>query len=281
MKPKLLITLGCSVTQGYGSWDYTIVPDNKRIWDYDFPQLREFEELHEDIFLKNSWPYKLQRLNGYDKLINFGINGSSVSHQLKAFVERLIDEYFTEYEVTLIWLATFSDRISFYNGGKLQSYNSYSQENLYKEFINEIQWVETDVMLEMISCVKIIKEFCKSRNWNFIFGNLDLSADKFIEQYYPNVLNDNIHIPNMGSVLLDMIIQNTNTQSKICNHPNEFGYEKMADVIYSWISENKPNLINTIPLYEYESVAYKHTQYERFNGNIRSDIRDKLKKEIF
>lgn len=272
MKKKLLITLGCSVTQGYGSWDYTKVPDNKEIWEYEYPKILEYEEIHEEIFLQNSWPYKLQRFIKYDKLINFGINGSSVSHQVKAFVEHLINEYFEEYDVTLIWLITFSDRISFYSGGKLQSYNSYSSESLYKEFINEVNWLETDIMLEMISYLKIIEEFCKTRNWNFLFGNLDIFAEKFIREYYPEILDKNINIPEMGDFLLRMITKDSKTQSKICRHPNEIGYDKMAKYINVWIQTHKKELINNNTPSEYESIKLNHKQYGRFDGKLRHDI---------
>jgi len=278
MKKKLLITMGCSVTQGYGSWDYSIVPDNKKIWKYDYADITSYEKLHLDIFLKNSWPYKLQRLIKFDKLINFGINGSSASHQVKAFTESLIDEYFEEYDVTLIWLVTFSDRISFYNGGKLESYNSYSSTNLYKEYINEIGWLETDIRLEMLSYIKIIYEISNSRNWNFIFSTLDLYDGEFIKQYYPKSISENIYIPDFGYKIFRMVQSNPELKSKICDHPKELGYSEIANKIHSWILDNKPEFLNTYTPDSYESIAYKQKIYERYDGEIRLDIIDNINK---
>lgn len=277
MKPKLLITLGCSLTKGYGSWDYSIVPGTQKIWNYEYPQIKNFEELHEDIFLKNSWPYKLQRKLGFDKLLNFGINGSSVSEQAKAFSEKMIDENFEDYDVTLIWLVTFSDRISFYKGGEIQSYNSYSDTDLYKEYINEIIWLETDTRLEMISYIKLIREICRGKKWNFLFSTADVYEEPFISEYYKKSIEENIYIPQIGKTIINMLGK-SELSSRICDHPNQLGYTILCDKIYQWIRLNKPEYLNETTPEKYESEIYKKSIFNRFNGSIRLDIIEKLNK---
>ena len=66
MKPKLLITLGCSLTEGVGCYNLDLLPKNPN-QDY-FLDLKL--EKHSKRFLKYGWPNVLGNHLNYDLVIN-------------------------------------------------------------------------------------------------------------------------------------------------------------------------------------------------------------------
>ena len=74
--------MGCSMTEGRGSYDpttFTSLGENIRL----------VNKKNEKRFLKYSWGSVLQEKLKYDRYVNMGIGGSSTSGQVKLFYEKL------------------------------------------------------------------------------------------------------------------------------------------------------------------------------------------------
>jgi hypothetical protein len=87
MKKKLLITLGCPLTEGVGCYDTaTIPPDMVNMLKHE--KFSEVYDMNRERFHKFSWPSYLQKQLNYDFLINLGLGASSTSGNLKVWFEK-------------------------------------------------------------------------------------------------------------------------------------------------------------------------------------------------
>ena len=76
-KSKILITLGCSYTEGVGCFDVDLM-EKYNTTDYNsLPREQLLIQL--DKFHKDGFPNKLGKLLNYDKVINMGLGGSGTS----------------------------------------------------------------------------------------------------------------------------------------------------------------------------------------------------------
>jgi hypothetical protein len=247
-KPKLLITMGCSLTEGEGCYDINTLPNDIDINRNTFTDLyvdltQEIKNKNYQRFHENGWPNRLGRKLNYNRVINLGFGGASTSGQLKVFMEKYYNEYFIDYDVCLIWYLSESSRISFYQDGEVRNIqnSTSSHKSLYNEYIKLID-INYDTILEQLFYVRIMNEICSNRNWNFLVQHHDLPLGQRLRQYDSNheyYLNqDNINIDDMISSNLDYYV------SPICSHPNENGYELISSIIYQQIKKYYPHLIN-------------------------------------
>ena len=119
MKKKLLITLGCSFTEGVGAYDLNKIPSVHRPNNIGNDFVVERYKLYRPRFHMHSWSRYLQKSLNYDVLINLGLGGSSDSNAIKRFIEVFYENSLSEnYDVLVVWGLTFPERISFYKDGK-------------------------------------------------------------------------------------------------------------------------------------------------------------------
>ena len=250
MKKKLLITMGCSWTEGYGCYHESTIPNkvkkNRNIKGFNLGQI---QSQNLDRFHEFGWPVRLAKKLGYDKLINLGLGGSSTSGQLKRYYESYYDENFEEYDVTIIWLLTHPTRFSFYTQyavydimpavQELNNLGHIEKDSLAQKYLEYTHDWQVDSTLEQLFHIKSMEQLCQNRNFKLIISHTDVKADALLKYYYDSTIYLN---PIPGSIL-EILDVNTE-QSYICNHPNEIGYEKLANFMYRQITRYHYDVIN-------------------------------------
>lgn len=257
MKKKLLITMGCSFTEGVGCYDPSTIPSDM-VDRMKHPKVEEVYINNKKRFHEFSWPSHLQKLINYDALINLGFGGSSTSGNVKVWFEKYYDKNFTdEFDVLLIWLLPAPSRFSFYRSGSIMNINPALNKNVYnvhsydlgKEYAKFIDDVELDPILEQIFYLKVMEEHFKSKKFNFLYSTFDNERHKFFEKLHNSefrmVFEENL-FPNFE--------KHPEMKSLICDHPNELGYKYISEQIFNWIQKNKPELISTSEPNEYNSI---------------------------
>jgi hypothetical protein len=257
MKKKLLITLGCSFTEGVGCYD----PDTIPIDMVDRMKHEKIEEVYisnKSRFHNYSWPSQLQKKLKYDKLINLGLGGSSTSGNLKVWFEKYYDKNFSDdYDVLIIWMLPEPTRFSFYRERKIMNINPSMAKNVYNiysydlgiEYINFLENLDLDPILEQIFYLKIFEDHLKNQKYNFLYVPLNHTQNWYFDKLYKADSMINLK----ESVLPNFVI-NPDMKSLICNHPNEKGYEQVSEKIFEWIKKYKQNLISENNPTVYESV---------------------------
>jgi hypothetical protein len=247
MKKKLLITMGCSFTEGVGCYDPETIPSDM----VDRMKHEKIEEVYitnKERFHKYSWPSFLQKKLKYDKLINLGFGGSSTSGNLKVWFEKYFDKNFSdEYDVLIIWMLPEPTRFSFYRKSSIMNINPSMSKNIYnvysydlgKEYINFLEDIDLDPILEQIFYLKIFDDHLKSKNYNFLFVPLIHNQNRYFEKLY-NINN----MINLKESVLPNFSKNPEMKSLICSHPNEKGYDSVSEKIFLWIEKNRPNFIS-------------------------------------
>jgi len=249
MKKKLLITLGCSYTEGVGCWNeslFTTTSTRAKILEtHD----ENFYNSQRPYFHEFGWPNRLGKKMGYDKVINLGKAASSTSGQLKVFFDLYYNNKFEEYETTIIWLLTDPSRFSFYSEGTIRNFQpsqfnkneespTKSLNGGYIEFINNLK---IDPLFDQLVYIKSMESYCKSNNFNLLLlstQNLYEVLMKYFHKSHNYISQEPI---NIFSVLTEKMI------SPICGHPTEIGYERFAVKMFELIKENHPYLINKNP----------------------------------
>jgi hypothetical protein len=256
MKKKLLITMGCSFTEGYGCWDETTFSsemlnklkshtpynpffgnDNSNI------KFHTTELISKNInnFQSKGWPANLAKLMGTTDILNLGKGASSNSGQTKEFFKRNLHENpYAEYDVTLVWLMTEPFRISFYVNRKIENYMIDSHP-IWKEYFKEIISHHSkdmingipveDATLESIFYFNIMETVCIKNNWKFHAFPL---TNAFSGYFRKHESSDNFHENCILPLKND---NNSEFYSHICGHLNEAGYSHVANNMY--------NIINT------------------------------------
>lgn len=250
MKKKILITMGCSLTEGLGCYDLDkirpeeIVESNKR----GYPLLNDEEYSYQrNLFHNNGWPIILAKKLGFDKLINLGLASASQSGSVKQFVEKYLDENFSEYQVFIIWMVSMPERFSFYNNHKIQTYlpttEKGNRSDLEKSWVKEIKDIPFDSNYETIFYIRIMEQICKNKNYSLLITswvqNLMTKLNKIYqsENYITPINFQPWEITNSKKFTMDHY-------SKMgCGHPNEQGYQLIADNMYNIIVKNHKEFI--------------------------------------
>lgn len=241
MKPKVLITLGDSLTEGIGCIDVNTIPDNFNP-NTDFETLFELYHLNTENFKKGCWPTKLKEKLKYDELINLGLGGASTSGNIKQLLAEYPTEHFDDYEVLVIWLLTDPTRISFYINGFIENQNignHRGESPIMEAYISKIK--DNDPILEQIFYIKLMEEICGNRNWNLLITYWGPWGEELMKQYKTDKYLSPYYNPIIPPNLYDS--KNIKYRSPICDHPNELGYEYMSNMIYNRIEEYHPEYI--------------------------------------
>ena len=273
MKEKILITMGCSLTEGLGCYDLEridpteIVESNKR----GYPLLNNAEYSYQrNLFHKNGWPIILAKKLGFDRLINLGLASSSQSGSVKQFVEKYLDTNFSEQEVFIIWMISMPERFSFYNNHKVQTYLPTTEKgnrvDLEKSWLKEIKDIPYDSSYETIFYIRIMEQICQNKNYSLLITswvhNLMVKLNKIYQsENYINPINfQPWEITNIKKFTLDHY-------SKMgCGHPNEEGYKLIAENLYDVIIKNHreflqgPHQENIEMVYDGDVLDWKKKQ---------------------
>lgn len=255
MKRKLLITMGCSLTEGVGCYDITTIPKKYLnisfdLVPHDSQEIGDVYDLNKDNFHKLGWPNRLGKKLGFDKVLNLGLGGSSTSGQVKSFFDKYPTEIFDDYDVLIIFMLPEPTRLSFYSMNQVLNLLP-THHPLTLEYIKIINNEIHDPSFEQIFYVKVMEEVCKNRNFNFIFFNHNYTIDSFIRNIYesPFHLIQGPHDENPWMYWKDT--DKFDYTSPICYHPNDRGYEVIAQTIYENIKKQFPQYIG-IPKSEIE-----------------------------
>jgi hypothetical protein len=255
MKKKLLITLGCSFTEGVGCYDPELVTQCS--------DQSELKKKSLDRFHSEGWPPKLQQKIKYDKLINLGKEGTGESFHLKRFIEEFGEiNLVEEYDVLIVWMTSPPGRLSFYVDGSLCSILSnwnymYDKplQDMSHAYAQLIENVELDPILEQAFYIKTLKEICNGKGYDLLIfptGNSKLMI-RDTQGSNNNILNitenmsfyyANGQLSEIYHEILPLDIPRYQSILK-CNHPNEDGYELVAQRMLEIIKIHNPTLINS------------------------------------
>ena len=261
---NILITLGCSHTEGYGCYDFNLLDSelNKLYQEFKlnkdstktFSQIfREnyqiqkkynyFVDLNRDRFHERGWPVKLAKLLKFDKVINFGVGSGSNAGQVKRFFE--FDFYqnhkFKNSKVFLVWMLTEPTRTALYIGNQLRDMMGPADkiwDSYFREISKDNRDPLDDSILELVFYYKIIENICKSNGWNFLCINGPSSDSLKIDSM---LREKNLDFLPFGYYELEF----RENRSDFCGHMNENGYDLFSHKIYQYII-SKPEYSNII-----------------------------------
>lgn len=231
MKQKLLIALGCSHTEGVGTWSDEV--PNK------FLSLEEYEKFHDSDkinFLHQGWPKLLGQMMGFDKVLNLGIGGMSTDGNVKFWFENYHNQYFEDWDVTMIWLLPDSFRLTFYNDGILS--NPQKNDKVWEEWVKYMRIIHLDSELEQMISFRIMNNECKLKNIKLIAFVQDIFfLDKLLYLDGTPIIKSNLF----------ELLNKKEYKSTRCNHLNHQGYKILAQDMYDKIKTNFGNIEMNIP----------------------------------
>lgn len=253
-KKKLLITLGCSYTEGMGCYDMDRLPDGAHIYSADLLSQEEIDYQRER-FHTLGWPNRLGKKLGYDKVINLGFGGGSTSGNLKQFMEHYWNENFDEYEVFILWWLPSAHRMSFYSediihhiippGSDEDPREDDPYYTLGREYIKFVENFPDDTYLEQIFYLKMMISYCSLKGFDFLWYIDNEHIDNNIFNKYPS---KELWIGVQSELLNNTIYENESLVSPVCGHPNEDGYEIVSKIFFDSIKQNYPYLIKGDPV---------------------------------
>lgn len=291
---KVLITMGCSFTEGVGCYDYTGV-SKKQIEKYKKSTFdNNFYSNNLDNFLKGSWGSQLQEMLGVSTFYNLALGGDSNSGQSKRLYDNIDKLDLEDKDVLVLFLMTYPHRFSFYNQGLPQTvaFNNdpkYPHSNKlvegYVEMISgeEGENYDFNVICEQFYYLRTVTEFCKNRNFKFGWANVQHGCLNImypmLSDYEKNTLLKNQI--NGYSFIEDLLNKEnyTDLMSLICGHPNEKGYRKVAERFFSAITLIYPEFLKSKleEQYNSESIQYEKIPLNREEhpliNNLDKDIR--------
>ena len=219
MKPKLLITLGCSWTSGIGTSD----------------------PYH------HMWPRQLGIKLGFDKLINLGIAGGSNSGAIKRFNEMVNNFPINDYDILVIFLMTEPSRFSFFIDEEVTEYRPnipyplnpiVSNTSFGKAYLEDVESLQ-DFILEQKFYVNVLESMCKTNNMDLILT----SWSNAYPDFYQIHKNKDIHLFKVPRILK---LHNKDLMSD-CGHPNDKGQVWVMNVIIKGIKQNHSKWYSETP----------------------------------
>lgn len=257
MKEKLLVTLGCSFTEGVGCWiketPNDVVNGDHKIWEYYYRASKK-------SFHENGWPYKLGRLMGFDKVVNFGWGGSSISGNVKHWFQAYSDKDLSKYDVTIVWLLPSVLRTSNYINGEIvdELVSESNSESIIHNWIKKSKDFEWDSTLEALFHIKIMASECKLKGINLIIFKQD-------EMKFFHPLKYNRDDIKFYSTWMPNLLQQKELVSPCCGHFNEEGYTQLARNMYDKIKSIQPHILGE-PL----PIDKKRPHNERWIDRIKN-----------
>jgi hypothetical protein len=262
-KPKLLITLGCSLTEGVGCYDYSLLKgkdDLKRFIEVEGDDIINKVHLSNDKKLIESmnsfwranlerfhfygWPPLLAKKLKYDKVINLGLGAASTSGNLKSFIEKYNDVDLSKWDVLILWHLPEPTRFSFYIDYIIKDYFLHHQNSkLGESLFNEMNYPFAAALLEQIYHIKLMENICKANGYNFLWLATSTEVQKDLLKLHPT---NNALKPIYNLYNFEILVgpeKHKEYFSSICKHPNEKGYEIIADRFFNLIKSNHPHLL--------------------------------------
>ena len=241
MTKKLIIALGDSYTEGVGCYEPELLEKFKN----SGKPVNWFDEEWSNVyrssterFSEYSWPSVLGKKLGYN-VINLGEGGSSNSMMAKKFISEEYENLLDDYEkVIVIFLLTVPHRLSFFRQGRPESImpqdnNVEIKDHLMKNYLEFINFSKEDMWLDNLFYLKAVKNFCKAQNYYFFYGVAWGDDINIINDYYNS--SENIHnhveLENKDKINFDYYMTPSEGMRAVCDHPNEVGYEKLANII--------------------------------------------------
>lgn len=245
MKKKMLITLGCSYTEGVGCYEPHLLDNFGNIKDE--VDIATAYKLSLPRFHNEGWPVKLQKLLKYNHLVNLGAGAASNLYTIKHLIEFLPQwntPHVTEnYDVLVIWMMTHFNRQSVYQKGRLHNVgpNNISPDidflNAYLSLLSE-----KDLLLENLFALRTVQYICELNNFTFMYINADTAEGRLIDTYNTK-LSLNKHFFQQHPGVLGILHLDEKYRS-FCDHPNELGYSIVAQRIFDTINVIHPELVN-------------------------------------
>jgi hypothetical protein len=235
-RKKLLITLGCSWTEGQGC----------------------------QIPYQDNWPIQLGKKLGFDKVYNFGKRGGSHSGQVKLLYDYLSKHNLDNYHVLVIFLMTEPTRFSFYINHTIQNYmikGYWDIEPIEKGYLETIEDLEVDPTLEQVFYIRTLESLCLNNNFDLLVTTWADNYKIFFDIYQ----NPKINLFSTIRKLVPPKDENW-TYFAPCSHPNELGYEWIANEMYNGIKEKHSKW--------YSDVSNPNIQYE-WLGEYGNDFKYK------
>jgi len=233
---NLLIALGDSWTEGVGCYTDEIVSkykSNKITKDQAFNLGRQYFNL-------NSWPTILSKLLNFD-VINLGRAGASNSAMAKLLINEHDKNYKNNYEnVYVIFLISEPARISFYSDKKVQSWQPSGNpvDPIMEVYIKNIMHSDYDTNMESIFSLKSINYYCQAKGYKFFYGSAFYNIDSSLNSLF-NLPDQNFH-NFMKEQSMIHIVNTSQLKSQLeCGHPNQKGYNVIANKIHNIMVENK------------------------------------------
>lgn len=237
------------MTEGVGCYDYSIIDPSKKL------EYREIGPEHYPRFHEFGWPNRVGKKLGFDKVLNLGAGGSSNSAHLKIFlgiIPPIFDDLKTKYDIFLIWMMTDPLRMSYAAEDKIMNINPKFMRND----------VETGLMKDIVR-YKLVPE--KEQVYNMMYGefifrslNIDYlftSWSKNFPEIYRLFESNNYLSPEPDLIPNSSLPEH---RSKICKHPNEVGYELMANLIVERINKYHSRFVMGPPR---EIIEWEHKKY--------------------
>ena len=227
-KKNLLITLGDSWTEGYGSYLLEAMKEYQS--DKDLIKLQTDSA---DWMATHCWPAYLARILDCD-LINLGYRGSANSAHAKWLLDQKINPVYKHVQV--VWLLSDPHRFSFYSVEHEKRkrdvlnfapvgilHNRVDCEPAIKTLAeNYLSLVDLGgVVKETQFYIRIVENYCQLNNYNLLIGNA----------FTPTIFDSkhNIHAGQVYNSMQQFLGDNIKTTSSVCAHPNDLGYQKIAE----------------------------------------------------
>lgn len=239
MKKKLLVTLGDSYTEGVGCYDMTRMPEGVK---YNGLK-KEDREYQEERFHRLGWPNRVGKALGFDKVLNLGLGGSSISFSAKMLVEKVVgNPNYSDFDIFIIWMGTEPTRFSFFDGYTLKNFrpsNDPHTSSFSREYLNCIKDPTLGGLNEQVFYTKVVEQVCQNNSYRLLIVNWNKTIEQFMRLYPSKYLL----FPEPLSVLSRIRFQDPQDFSPICRHPNENGYKKIADMIVKGIQKYRPEFV--------------------------------------
>lgn len=237
MKKNLLVTLGCSFTEGVGCYDMENNPTDKVFWEMDAAEAAP----HIEHFHKYGWPNLVGGQLGFDNVLNLGFGGSANSEHVKKFVQRVVGRY-EEFNIYVIWLMTDPIRISFYDGNSITSANPNGThyQNLFKGYIKDINDVELGCINEQVFYIKTMEQICQNNGYKLIWESWHYEKNRLLPVY-----NSVYNLFDGPSIFERANISDTDNPEIGAHdkHLNKYGYQVLANKFVEDIKLNKPEFV--------------------------------------
>jgi hypothetical protein len=246
MSNNLLITLGDSWAEGVGCYLPDLLDSTSNI----VPHEVYIKSKEAGIFRELGWPKRVSTAINFD-LLNLGEGGHANSSVAKMFFRKPYENLKEKYDnIIVIFLVTDPFRFSFFSNNTIQTFST--RGFLYKKGADNIdntssvyqedflKWYTSimgigDAAKEIAFYLKCIENFCELNKYKFYWGTAFTDVNEIVNHYpVTNCLNYG-DFKSYGHYISETIGPDGFAP---CHHPNELGYELIANHILSKIQKD-------------------------------------------